>query len=559
MELQESLRQAQVPICDQVVALARAEQLDLTRALVCPDGASEEERRTAQAVGELLQRFHEELRLLASAVSESSASSASNTYHLRKMDELSRSQAAEVEQIASALEQTSAGASQIAQVCEGARALAERLESLSGESSAATQAAISDLTTLHEQVERASHQVTQVSDYSQRVEDLLEIVEDISAQTNLLSINAAIEAAHAGEYGRGFSVVADEVKKLAESTRKQTREITQLIGRVDTTIAEALKAVRACASRAEGTSGRASGVLKSLESLDAMIAQSRMQVAEIAVVTEQQSSVLRTIAGNVEAAARHAEESAHLANLAGNLELGELSSRINDVLLHFKSGAGHEWVSEIAAEAAQGMEELLESALRNGAIQQRQIDNVVYRELDANDPADRRHLQRLFDASRMRPPVQPPKFTSGYDAAIDVEACRLLDTLFDQHSMLHYLSFADRNCFLIATAHNIRQAWTGKPDRDLSLNRVKRIFGDNFSLRTARIGLESRQAAPARASHADFIKAGVDLRRAADSRACELRTYARDTGEILNDLSVGVYVGGEFFGCIRIGYDPKLE
>jgi|SRR5579872_4395792 len=538
-------------------ALANGELLDLTGRVVLPAEAPEHEHACADALNAFLERIRREIAALSASISEASASTAFNAFHLKKMDHVANAQALEVQQIASAIQETSAGASQIAQACEHSRALTERLEHIARESTATIQQSIAELQRLRADVERAAQAVHAISDYSERVNGLLEIVEDISAQTNLLGINAAIEAAHAGDRGRGFSVVADEVKKLAESTRQQTREMAKLIEQVGITIEQALTSARASAGNVQQASARSADVVAALVELERIVDQSRGQVTEIAVVTEQQSSVLQTLSSNVEAAARHAAEAARLAREAGALELGEMTERSHHVLLRFKIDAPYERPRAAAAEAAEGIEHLLEAALTEGRISKRDIDEPRYRELDPSSPEDRRYLGYLFNVQRMRAPIVPPKFTNGYDRAIDRQACDLLQQIHERYPELKFLSFMDRNGFGLAMVRILREDWTGDPQYDLAHNRIKRLFDDGFGLRTARVGLANRDDVPQRATRPQFLAAGADLRRPKGPRPCEIRTYVRDTGEVLNDLSMGVYVDGEFFGAIRAGYDPR--
>lgn len=546
------------PLADAIRERSAGELLDLARPFVLPPGAPAGEQRCAEELNALIARMRNETVALSTSISEASASTAYNAFHLKKMDHVADAQALEVQQIASAIQETSAGALQIAQACENARTLTERLESIARGATTTIDESVTELQRLREDVDRSMQAVNAISDYSERVGGLLEIVEDISAQTNLLAINAAIEAAHAGEHGRGFSVVADEIKKLAESTRKQTREIAKLINQVAVAIDQGLASARDSAGSVQRANERSMGIVAALAELDRLVDQSRGQVTEIAVVTEQQSSVLQTLSSNVEAAARHAAESARLAKEAGGLELGEMTERSHQVLLHFQIGAPYEGPRAAGAEAAEAIEALLTAAAADGRIDKHAVDDAHYRELDVDTAADRLRLERLFNTARLRSPVKPPKFATLYDEHIDREACELLQRIHERNQHLKFVSFLDRNGLLIATARNLCGDWTGDYDRDLANNRIKRIFDDNFGLRTARVGVQNRDLVPQRATRSQFLTAGAELRRPTGPRPCEIRTYVRDTGEILNDLATAVYLGAELFGSIRLGYDPSL-
>ncbi|TAM60884.1 hypothetical protein EPN52_03965 [bacterium] len=496
----------------------QGELLDLTTPFTLPPEASASERACADQLNALVARMRGETVALSTSISEASASTAYNAFHLHKMDQVADAQALEVQQIASAIQETSAGASQVARACENARTLTERLQSIAAGATATIAESVSELQQLSENVDRSAQAVRSISEYSERVGGLLEIVEDISAQTNLLAINAAIEAAHAGEHGRGFSVVADEIKKLADSTRKQTREITKLIAQVAQAIEQGLTSARYCEASAKLANERSAGTLDALKELGGVVDRSGGQVAEIAVVTEQQSSVLQTLSNNVEAAARHAAELARLAKDAGELELGEMTERSHHVLLRLRIDAAYEGPRAVGAQAAHEVETLLSTAFAQGLIHKRAFDEVSYRELDAEQPADRRHLERLFNVARLRAPIKPPKYTARYDESIDRDVCELLQHLHERHPDLKFVSFMDRNGLLLATARNLCEDWSGEYERDLAHNRIKRFFDDNFGLRTARVGMPNRDMVPRRATRAQFLAAGAELSRPSGAR-----------------------------------------
>jgi methyl-accepting chemotaxis protein len=150
-------------------------------------------------------------------------------------------------QMASAIALASAASSDVSGVAMEASSAAERGQ-------AAVRQTVGEMARIQETVETASVSVTELGAKGERIGAIVETIDDIAEQTNLLALNAAIEAARAGEQGKGFAVVADEVRKLAERSSRATKEIADLIGEVQTGTEAAVKAMRAGADEvAQGT------------------------------------------------------------------------------------------------------------------------------------------------------------------------------------------------------------------------------------------------------------------------------------------------------------------
>ncbi|RMG86615.1 MAG: methyl-accepting chemotaxis protein [Candidatus Dadabacteria bacterium] len=153
-------------------------------------------------------------------------------------------------------------------------------------------------------VEGAAGVVRGLGSSSEKIGQVVTVIEDIADQTNLLALNAAIEAARAGEHGRGFAVVADEVRKLAEKTVKATREIS---GTVETIQAEARRAADTMASglgRVGTGREKAQQAGTAMEEVDREISGAAAQVEQIATATEELSTTIETLATNLDEIAR---------------------------------------------------------------------------------------------------------------------------------------------------------------------------------------------------------------------------------------------------------------
>lgn len=209
---------------------------------------------------------------------------------------------------------------------------------VSSEGAMIIQQAVSSMTEIASTVREASAAVTQLGQESQAISDIVHTIQEIADQTNLLALNAAIEAARAGEQGRGFAVVADEVRKLAERTSQSTKEIESMIGKILQGTTNAVSSMETGVKQVEEGVAYAARAGESI----ADIRNSALNVAEvvtnIALALSEQTAASGTIATNVEKIADVAEQNSQAAQASARHaeSLEELAQSLTERVSRFR-------------------------------------------------------------------------------------------------------------------------------------------------------------------------------------------------------------------------------
>jgi methyl-accepting chemotaxis protein len=232
--------------------------------------------------------------------------------------------AAQTSTVATASEEMASTSAEIAANCTNAAESSKRTSESASTGAAVVQETIVGMGKIAERVKQTAATIDALGTRSEQIGEIIGTIEDIADQTNLLALNAAIEAARAGEQGRGFAVVADEVRALAERTTKATKEIGTMIKAIQSETREAVRSMEEGVNEVEkgAVSSEKSG--ESLREILDQINEVTMQINQIATAAEQQTATTSEITANihqvtevVSQSARGAEEtSAAAAQLA---------------------------------------------------------------------------------------------------------------------------------------------------------------------------------------------------------------------------------------------------
>ncbi len=362
---------------------------------------------------------------------------------------------------------------------------------------------------LRQQAGASRELIEELNRRSAEIQRVTGVIEEIASQTNLLALNAAIEAARAGEHGRGFAVVAGEVRSLAGRTAAATAEVGQMITEIQRRTREVVEQIRSLSAELVTGVTEVERAGQHLDSIATLSMDVERQISEIAVGSDDNRRQLGSLFAAVDQMrsdlAVSDEQTRRLEGEAMKLE--ELTEHISEQLAEVALDDYHQRVYDLAREGAQAITRQFEAAVASGRI-------------SLDDLFDRRY--------QPIPGTHPQKFASRFDRFTDEVLPAIQEPLLERHEGVVFAIACTPDGYVPTHNRAFSQPLSGNLQADMAHSRSKRIFTDRTGIRCG--------------SH---------------QQALLMQTYTRDTGELMHDLSVPIYVRGRHWGGLRLGYRPE--
>ena len=299
---------------------------------------SDEVAQASTAFNRLLDRLQASFREISSHTEavNTAANRVANASHEMSIasghqSEAASSMAATVEEMTVSINHVADRAGEANQLSTASGELAHKGEGIIGDT-------VAGINSIAETVRHASEQISRLEQQSERINNVVSVIKEVADQTNLLALNAAIEAARAGEQGRGFAVVADEVRKLAERTTQSTQEIASTILEMQAGAQAAVQGIHAVVERVDTGVSRAEQANQAIQEIGDGSRRTVDMVGDISDAIREQSVASTAIAQQVEKIAQMSEENSAAAQSTSDTagELAHLAQEMQQVVAQYR-------------------------------------------------------------------------------------------------------------------------------------------------------------------------------------------------------------------------------